>query len=157
MSDTAQLDGHELYIDCSLEICEYPADGLDAQTLIKRADAAMYEDKLLGSNQACRYDYAIGQRIDARLALTQRLKRAVKRGEFTLAYQPQADVVESTIIAVEALIRWHDPELGDVPPSEFIPLAEDSGLIIPIGEWTLTKHANRRELCSMQDMEFVLR
>jgi diguanylate cyclase (GGDEF)-like protein/PAS domain S-box-containing protein len=139
LSGTAWIDGHELDVDCSVGLCEFPGDGQDAETLIKRADAAMYEAKVRGRNQICRYDDTIGQRIEQRLTLTRRLKRAVRNGEFSLAFQPQVDVLERKVVAVEALIRWHDPENGNVAPADFIPLAENSGLIVPIGEWVLTE------------------
>jgi diguanylate cyclase (GGDEF)-like protein/PAS domain S-box-containing protein len=138
-AESVWVDGHELDVDCSVGLCEFPRDGLDVETLTKRADSAMYEAKVRGRNQVCRYDETIGQRVEHRLGISRRLKRAVRNGEFTLAFQPQVDVVERKIVAVEALIRWQDPEVGSVAPSDFIPLAEDSGLIVAIGEWVMTE------------------
>jgi len=137
--ESVWVDGQELDVACSVGFCEFPRDGLDVETLTRRADSAMYEAKVRGRNQVCRYDETIGQRVEHRLGMSRRLKRAVRNGEFTLAFQPQVDVVERKIIAVEALIRWQDPEAGSVAPSDFIPLAEDSGLIVAIGEWVMTE------------------
>jgi diguanylate cyclase (GGDEF)-like protein len=131
------LDNHEIYITTSIGIAVFPHDGKDMDTLLKNADAAMYHAKAQGKNNYQYYKESMNAAAIKRLALEGDIRRAMERNEFMLYYQPQVDALEGRMIGVEALIRWHHPEKGMVPPSDFIPLAEQSGLIIPISEWII--------------------
>jgi diguanylate cyclase (GGDEF)-like protein/PAS domain S-box-containing protein len=135
------VDGHEFYVGCSLGASLFPQDGDDAETLLKKADLAMYRAKDLGRNGFQFYEPEMNASVGTRLNLERRLRRALRDKEFLLHYQPQIDIVTGRIVGLEALIRWMDPEVGLVSPSAFIPVAEESGLIEAIGEWVL------REAC----------
>lgn len=131
------LDGNEVNIGTSIGIGIYPDNGQDRPTLIKNADAAMYHAKESGRNNFQFFSSAMNDKAFERLSLENDLRRALKREEFFLHYQPQLDILTGKIIGIEALIRWRHPEKGLVPPNNFIPLAEKCGLIVSIGEWVL--------------------
>jgi diguanylate cyclase (GGDEF)-like protein/PAS domain S-box-containing protein len=132
-----QVDEHELYVTTSIGIAIYPDDGGSAEALIKNADTAMYRAKDLGRNSFQLYTPAMNARSFERLAMEASLRHALGRNEFTLVYQVKVDVGSGWISGVEALVRWRHPELGMVSPAEFIPLAENMGLISEIGTWVL--------------------
>lgn len=141
------LHDHELFVTTSLGVCIYPKDGLDTESMMKKADIAMYHAKALGRNNFQFYDSQMDHNASRRFAISNSLRRGLENNEFCLYYQPKIDILSGRIIAMEALVRWEHPELGLLSPLEFIQLAEENGLIIQLGEWVL------REAC-IQNMRW---
>ncbi|MFB9329311.1 EAL domain-containing protein [Paenibacillus aurantiacus] len=141
-----KVEGYSLIVTPSIGIAMFPKDSRDAEELIKYADAAMYRTKELGKNGYSFYDSNVRTISSREMQLEQGLHKALEQDEFLLHYQPRFDLQSGRIAGVEALVRWHSPEYGMVSPAEFIPLAEESGLIVPIGELILRKacEQNRR-------------
>jgi diguanylate cyclase (GGDEF)-like protein len=131
------IAGNELYITTSIGVALYPHDGVDAASLLKNADAAMYNAKEQGRNNYQFYTQTLHERISGQMALNTNLHRALERKEFTVHYQPIIDTDTGRVDGVEALIRWQHPVRGLIHPIEFIPLAEDMGLIASLDEWVL--------------------
>ncbi|MEC5163908.1 MULTISPECIES: putative bifunctional diguanylate cyclase/phosphodiesterase [unclassified Janthinobacterium] len=131
------LDSHELYVSASIGMSLYPVDARDAQTLTRSADTAMYHAKNQGKNCYAVFQAEMELRAQKRLAMEANLRKALDNGELYLHYQPQIDLRSGRIIGVEALTRWTCQELGQVSPAEFIPVAEESGIIVGLGRWVL--------------------
>ena len=135
------INQHDLHIGASIGISIYPEDGLDAETLIKHADTAMFHAKDNGRNTYAFFEQEMTARAIARQSIEASLRLALERQEFVLHYQPKINLLSGTIVGIETLVRWQHPQRGLLEPAQFVPIAEDSGLILPLGRWVL------REAC----------
>jgi diguanylate cyclase (GGDEF)-like protein/PAS domain S-box-containing protein len=141
VAEAHSIDQHDLHVTTSIGVSVYPDDGLDAETLIKNADTAMYQAKEHGRHSYQFFKPAMNVRAVERQSIEESLRRALERQEFALHYQPKINLRTGQIIGAEALLRWTHPTRGSLSPAQFIPVAEDCGLILPIGNWVL------REAC----------
>lgn len=154
MAEPFLVDGQEVYVSASIGIGVYPTDGPDAHTLLKNADTAMNQAKQRGRNTFLFYLPQMNDQAVRRLRLEGQLRSAIERNEFVLHYQPKVNLVTGEISGFEALLRWQHPERGMVPPLEFISILEDTGLIVPVGEWVL--RAVCRQLAQWQQQGLTL-
>jgi len=138
-AESFKVDGRDFLLTASIGIAVYPIDGDDSLSLLRNADSAMYHSKEQGRNIYSYFTDAMNQEVSRRLALEEQLSGALDRGEFQLLYQPKIEISSRKIIGVEALLRWNNPALGEVSPDEFIPIAEQIGLIVPIGQFVLSQ------------------
>jgi diguanylate cyclase (GGDEF)-like protein len=139
LAEPHQLEGRELRVTASIGVSLFPDDGQDPETLLKHADAAMYHAKQLGRGKYQFFKAAIHAGVSERGWIEHDLHGAVDRNEFTLHYQPKIDLVNGDVTGAEALLRWRHPDRGVVHPSQFVPVAEDCGLIVPIGQWVVNE------------------
>jgi diguanylate cyclase (GGDEF)-like protein/PAS domain S-box-containing protein len=131
------LDSHELKVGAAIGISVYPQDGFDTETLLRLADIAMYRAKQTGEDAYAFYSHEMNQRALDRLKIENGLRHAIERQELLLHYQPKVDIASGRIVGAEALVRWRHPEQGMIPPGDFVPVAEESGLIVQISAWVL--------------------
>lgn len=149
------LDGYNIIVTPSIGIAIFPQDGDTLETLLKNADLAMYYSKRIGPNTFTYYQESMNARALKRMTIETHLRQAFDRNEFSLHYQPQFDLIRGELSGMEALLRWHNWELGNVPPDEFISIAEESGLIVAIGEWVMRTAC--RQLAEWVDQKLPLK
>ncbi len=149
ISETITLEGHDIRVASSMGVAVYPNDGTDVDMLLANADAAMYRVKEQGRDSIQFFTPDMSAKVQGKLKLQQELRNAIAHNEFALLYQPQADLQTGKIFAVEALIRWNHPTMGLITPDKFISLAEEIGLIVPMGDWVL--HEACRQNKAWQD------
>lgn len=152
LSEPVTVDDHEIFVTVSIGISIYPNDGNDVDTLLKNADTAMYHAKETGKNNYQYYRQSMNAAALKMLTMEGDLRKAVERGELLLHYQPQVDAVTRKIIGMEALIRWQHPENGMISPLEFIPVAEQTGLIIPISDWVMETACKQNRIWQEEGM-----
>lgn len=153
MAQPHVLDGQQLLVTTSIGISTYPADGLNAEILIKHADSAMYQAKERGRNNYQFFASNMSNQAVARQTIETELRVALERHEFVLHYQPKVNLVSGAITGTEALLRWNHPQLGQLQPSRFVSIAEDCGLIVEIGRWVL--HEACKQACLWRDSELL--
>lgn len=148
ISRPCTLQGQEIRVTASIGIAQYPEDGDDCETLFKKADTAMYHIKEHGRNGFQFFADEMNRKIARRIKIESQLRHAMERDELSLHYQPQIELATGKIVGMEVLLRWHNEELGHVSPADFIPVAEDTGMIVAIGEWALKTACRQLKLWS---------
>jgi diguanylate cyclase (GGDEF)-like protein len=139
------LNGNEAFISCSIGISVYPHDGTELDSLVKNADVAMYSAKDLGRSTFQFYTQEMNSASLNRLILETQLRKAFERHEFSVVYQPQFNCITNQVVGLEALVRWYNPELGWISPADFIPIAEDTGLVVPLDRWVIDSVSQQLE------------
>ena len=152
IASSYNLNGHDVYVTPSIGIAIFPRDGQDVEELLKNADTAMYHAKAVGKNNFQFYTEQMNALASTRLKLEGKLRKALVSDEMELYYQPQIDMQTGLMVSAEALLRWNQPELGMIPPDEFIPIAEETGMIIELGEWVLNEACRQNK--AWQDAGF---
>jgi diguanylate cyclase (GGDEF)-like protein len=157
IAEPIQVDGYSLHVTASIGVSLFPDDGSRAETIVKNADTAMYRSKDRGGNQYTFFSADMNARAERRLALETKLRQAIREGGLNILYQPRCDTVSLEIVGFEALVRWEEPEEGPIAPAEFIPLAEECGLIASIDEWVLeTACREMLSWCTQADRDIRL-
>jgi diguanylate cyclase (GGDEF)-like protein len=156
LRDPFDINGHELVVTSSVGVAIYPIDGEDAERLVRNADTAMYRAKQQGRDGYQLYTAAMNSRALEKLELENRLRKALRNRELTLFYQPLVDVQKGRVVGLEALLRWQHPELGLLLPEKFIPTAELSGLIVPIGHWVLREACKQAKEWHRRGLDLVV-
>jgi diguanylate cyclase (GGDEF)-like protein len=146
ISELTTLDGHEIKVTASIGISMFPADGADAPALLAHADMAMYRAKALGRNRTSEYSAELGEHAVERFEIEKGMRDGMQNGEFHLYYQPKIEMSTGKMLGVEALIRWHHPTLGVLGPDRFIPIAESSNFIIPLGKWVIEQACRQLQI-----------
>ncbi len=157
VAEVVHLGDNKAYVGASIGISIYPDDGDDVETLTRSADIAMYQAKEAGRNQYCFFDSVMNESSNRRLELEHALRAAIEREEFFLLYQPKVDLQSGKMCGVEALVRWEHAEYGVISPEEFISIAEDTGLIIPLGEWVMKTACSQAKEWLCESPEHQLR
>jgi len=155
VSEPVYIDGQEIYTSGSIGIAVYPMDGDDSDTLLKHADLAMYQAKELERNNFQFFSSEMNVKVQERVMLENSMRKALEREEFFLVYQPQVDARSGQITGMEALLRWQHPDLGLLGPDKFIALAEETGFILPIGEWVLQSACRQNKAWQQQGLPSV--